>query len=76
METISKDMLISDIIRIDRGFVPILMKRGMNCVGCPSAQYESIEQAAVVHGMDVDELMEEMNAFLKSQKAVSEIEEA
>jgi len=69
MATVTKEMLIADIIRIDRGLVPILMSHGMNCVGCHSAQHESLEQAAVVHGMDADALVEEMNVFLQGQEA-------
>ena len=73
MATVKKEMLISEVIRIDRGLVPILMNHGMNCVGCPSAQHESLEQAAVVHGMDADALVEEMNVFLQNQGTVSEL---
>ena len=72
MARITKEMLISVVIQIDRGLVPILMQHGMHCVGCPSAQYESLEQAAVVHGMDVEGLVEEMNVFLSTQGAVVE----
>jgi len=67
MTTVKKEMLIAEIIGIDRGLVPILMGHGMNCVGCPSAQHESLEQAATVHGMDVDALVDEMNEFLQNQ---------
>ena len=54
---ITKDMKIGEIIRIDFNIVEILMDAGMHCVGCPSAQGESLEEAALVHGIDVDELM-------------------
>jgi len=67
MATIKKEMLISEVIQVDRGLIPILMSHGMNCVGCPSAQHESLEQAAVVHGMDPDAMVEEMNTYLQSQ---------
>lgn len=73
MATVKKDMLISDIISIDRGLVPILMSRGMNCVGCPSARRETLEQAAVTHGADPDELAEEMNVYLQNAGNVSEL---
>ena len=46
------------------GIIPILMEAGMHCVGCPSAQGESLEEAAMVDGMDVDALVEEINTFL------------
>ena len=66
MTTVKKEMLISEVLHIDRGLAPILMRHGMNCVGCPSAQHESLEQAAVVHGMDADAIVEEMNQFLQN----------
>jgi len=72
MATVTKEMLINDIIEIDRGLVPILMQHGMHCVGCPSARYESLEQAATAHGMDVEELIEEMNVYLSTRGAVVE----
>ena len=72
MAQITQDMIISDIIGIDRGLAPILMRHGMNCVGCPAAQGESLEQAAMVHGMDVEGIVEEMNVYLQTLGAVSE----
>lgn len=67
MSRITKETLIGDAIRIDAGVVPILMGAGMHCVGCPSAQGESIEEAAMVHGIDVDDLMEEINTYMASR---------
>ncbi len=67
MSRITKETLIGDAIRIDAGLVPILMGAGMHCVGCPSAQGESIEEAAMVHGIDVDELMEEINTYMATR---------
>ena len=64
---VSKDMIISDIIRLDEGLIGVLMEAGMHCVGCPSAQGESLEQACMVHGIDVDMLLEEINTFLASK---------
>ncbi|MCL2373416.1 MAG: DUF1858 domain-containing protein [Defluviitaleaceae bacterium] len=69
MATVNKEMLISEILEIDRGLAVILMNHGMHCVGCPSARYESLEQATVVHGMDVDAIIEQMNAYLAEPKA-------
>ena len=45
MARITKDMIISDIIDIHMGCIPILLSEGMHCVGCPSAQGESLEEA-------------------------------
>ncbi len=63
-QTISKDMLIGEILSIDPGNAMILMQSGMHCVGCPSSQMESLEEAAMVHGMDVDQLINDMNDYL------------
>ncbi|MDR1664227.1 MAG: DUF1858 domain-containing protein [Clostridiales bacterium] len=66
MQRVTKDMLIGDIIRLDEGVVPILMRAGMHCVGCPSAQGESLGEAAEVHGMESEGLVEEINLYLDS----------
>ena len=42
----------------------ILMATGMHCIGCPSAQGESLEQAALVHGIDADALINRINDYL------------
>ena len=65
MAKITKDMLISEILEYGaNGIAPILMSAGMHCVGCPSAQGESLEEACMVHGMDADKLVEEINNYL------------
>lgn len=66
---VTKDMKIGEIIRIDFNIVEILMDAGMHCVGCPSAQGESIEQACMVHGINADELVDKINEYLKSAQA-------
>ncbi len=58
---ITKDMLIGDILRQKPEAAGVLMQFGMGCIGCPSAQMESLEQAAGVHGMDIDKLLEALN---------------
>ena len=54
---VTKDMTIGEILRTNQDIAPILMDAGMHCLGCPSAQGESLEMAAMVHGIDADELM-------------------
>lgn len=68
MARVTKEMLIGDIIRLDEGLVPILMRAGMHCVGCPSAQGETLEEACMVHGMDAEGLVEEMNLFFTAER--------
>lgn len=64
MTKISKDMIISDLIQVDPNIVAILMRAGMHCIGCPSAQGESLEEACMVHGIDADLLTEQINDYL------------
>lgn len=63
--SVSKDMIIADMLELDMRIMPILMETGMHCIGCPSAQGETLEEAAVVHGLDPDLLVAKINAFLK-----------
>ena len=57
MSEITKEMTIGEILRTAPQIAPILMEAGMHCLGCPSAQGESLEEAAMVHGIDIEELM-------------------
>ncbi len=65
IKEITKEMYIGEILQMDRGFAEILMRAGMHCLGCPSSQMESIEDAAMVHGFDVNELLKQLNDQLK-----------
>lgn len=58
---ITREMTIGEVIRIDANKADVLMNFGMGCVGCPSAQAETLEEAATVHGINVDELIEALN---------------
>ena len=64
MAKVSKDMLIGQLLQIDANIAPILMRAGMHCLGCPSSQMESLEEADMVHGLDVDVLVNQINDFL------------
>ncbi len=59
---ITKDTMIGDLLRIDAGIAPVLLDIGMHCLGCPASQMETIEEAAMVHGIDPDELVKRINA--------------
>ena len=63
MAEITKDMTIGEILRTNPDVAPILMNAGMHCLGCPSAQGESLEEAAMVHGRNIDELMAQIAAL-------------
>lgn len=68
MEQVSKDTLIGELLNAFPGVAPILMEIGMHCLGCPSAQMESLGEAAMVHGIDADLLVEKINAAMKAAK--------
>ena len=61
MAAITKEMTIGEILRMKPEVAPVLMEAGMHCLGCPSAQGETLEEAAMVHGMDIDALMAEIS---------------
>ncbi len=58
---IDKNTLIGDLISKKPNAVNVLMKYEMGCLGCPSAQMETLEQAAYIHGIDLDELLQKLN---------------
>ena len=66
---VEKDTMIGELLQIDEGVAPILLNIGMHCLGCPSSQMETIEEAAMVHGIDPDELVKSINAFLAKDLA-------
>ena len=61
---ISKDMLIGALVQMDDCVAPILMRAGMHGLGCPASQAESLEEACMVHGIDCDVLVSQLNEIL------------
>lgn len=59
---VSKDTTIGELLEQHIEVAPVLMEIGMHCLGCPSAQRESLGQAAMVHGIDADMLVDAINA--------------
>ncbi len=59
---ITKDMRINEVIRIKPRALGTLMNFGLGCIGCPASQVETLEQAAAVHGLDIDFLMKALNS--------------
>lgn len=58
---INKEMVISEVLAQKEGAAEILMSFGLGCLGCPSAQMESIADAAEIHGIEIDALIEALN---------------
>ena len=64
MDKITKNIKISDLIEKEPKAAEILFQYGMGCLGCPSAQHETLEQAAMSHGINLDELLKVLNTYV------------
>lgn len=58
---ITKEMTISQVVQNYPQCIDVFLKYGMTCLGCPATQFENIEQGAIVHGIDVDTLIKDLN---------------
>lgn len=63
--TITKDMSIMEVVQKYPDTVPVFMSSGMGCIGCAAAHFENIEQGADAHGIDIDELIKNLNAVVE-----------
>ncbi len=69
MAKVTKDTMIGELLQINQNIAPMLLNIGMHCLGCPSSQMETIAEAAMVHGIDPDGLVEDINNFLENNMA-------
>ncbi|MBR6119157.1 MAG: DUF1858 domain-containing protein [Oscillospiraceae bacterium] len=67
MAKIEKDTIIGDVLDIAPETAPLFMAIGMHCLGCPASRGETVEEACMVHGVDVDEFLKHLNAFDEAQ---------
>lgn len=66
MTKITKDTIVGDILDIAPQSAPMFLAIGMHCLGCPSARGETLEAACMVHGVDVEEFLPELNAYIEA----------
>ena len=64
---ITKEKTMGELLSIDRGVAVVLMNAGMHCIGCPSSIGESLEEACMVHGIEVDELLKNINEYFANK---------
>ena len=64
---IHKDMTIGEVLAVNRGTARVFMEFGMHCLGCPHSVGESLEEAGMVHGINVDELVQQLNTYLQEK---------
>jgi len=60
-QKITKQMTFNEIIEKNPEAVMVLLEKGMHCIGCGMAGFETLEQGALAHGLDADELVKELN---------------
>ena len=65
---ITRKTTMGEMLSYDRGIAMVLMQAGMHCVGCPSSIMESLEEACMVHGLDCDVVLGNINAYLKTKE--------
>lgn len=63
-QAITKDMTFFEVMRMYPQAVSVLQKHNLGCVGCMGAQNESLEQGANAHGLDIEELLKDLNAAI------------
>ena len=68
MAQIDKNMTVRDILDLDRETAVYFLNMGMHCLGCPASRGETVEQACMVHGVDADALVKEINAYLAGKE--------
>ncbi len=66
---ITKETTMGQMLEYDMGIAYVLMQCGMHCVGCPSSIGESLEEACIVHGLDADAVMAQIQEYLDSRPA-------
>jgi hybrid cluster-associated redox disulfide protein len=67
MAVVTKNMTIADVLEMDREVAPIFLNNGMHCLGCVASSGESIEEACMVHGIDSQKLVNELNSFFQNK---------
>ena len=65
MAQITKDTIIGDVLDIAPESAPLFMSIGMHCLGCPSSRGETVEEACMVHGIDVDSFLAKLSVYTK-----------
>ena len=68
MVTIEKDTIIGDILDVAPETAPMFFAIGMYCLGCPASRGETVEEACMVHGVDTDEFLEHINAYIAASR--------
>ena len=71
---ITKATTMGEMLQYDMGIAYVLMEAGMHCVGCPSSIGESLEEACMVHGLNADQVMANIQEYLNAKKESEQVE--
>ena len=71
---ITKATTMGEMLQYDMGIAYVQMEAGMHCVGCPSSIGESLEEACMVHGLNADEVMANIQEYLNAKKESEQAE--
>ena len=63
---ITKDTIIGSVLDIAPESAPLSLAIGMHCLGCPSSRGETVEEACMVHGIDCDSFLAQLNTFIEA----------
>ena len=66
---ITKDTIIGSVLDVAPQAAPLFLAIGMHCLGCPSARGETVEEACMVHGIDCEPFLKQLNYFLEAYEA-------
>ena len=66
---ITKDTIIGSVLDIAPQAAPLFLAIGMHCLGCPSSRGETVEEACMVHGIECDSFLAQLNHFLEAYEA-------
>ena len=70
--TITRQTVIGDILDTDNSVAPLFLAIGMHCLGCPSSRGETVEEACMVHGVDCDAFLAQVNRFIEATEAAAQ----
>ena len=62
---VNKDMIVTEVMAVDPNMAPLLMASGMHCITCFAAEGETLEEAAMVHGLDANDIVDMLNEYLE-----------
>jgi len=64
-QVITGDMTFAEVLGMHRDVVKVLARYNLGCIGCMGAQAESLEQGCIAHGLDVNDLLKDLNAIFE-----------